>query len=331
MGEEGAGKPPYLAAAPLLARGCPPLIDHDRAPDTTRGFQVRASNRTNLPAPALCVFAVAVVFTGCGPASHGTSAKTPAPKAVESASPRYPLNAYEPTPRDQAERDYVYRRGVRDCMNDNGYSYLPRLTARLVDQEVRTTAEFDSRRYGITDLSIASRYGYQLSPATKGSGKPRSLAGLPAAERKNLSECAQAANDALHIDSGAQADMAVVAQLDQKAFQQTESDPRMTAVFAAWSRCMANAGYSYADPYKAAADHRFEHSSITPSALELAVARADISCKRKTGLVRIASSVESEHQSTLIAHNGATLARVTKELAHQKELLASLMGDQDRS
>ncbi len=205
-----------------------------------------------------------------------------------------------------------------------GYHHLPTVSERLVAQEVRTTAEFDSRRYGITDLSIASQYGYQLSPAVKGADGTKSLT-KSAVERKALSSCARSANSGLRIDSATRADMAVVVQLDQKGFQQAETDPQVKAVFNAWSRCMAGLGYSYADPYKAAADHRFEHSSIKPSALEVAVARADIFCKQKTDLVRIVTSVESEHQSTLIAQNRATLARAKKEVAHQRQILASLL------
>lgn len=285
----------------------------------------RVSKAAGVSFGLLCMLAVAAGVAGCGAGRRSEFVAVPTPTVASTTSLHYPLDAYQPTPRDMAESWYLYRRTERDCMRKSGYNFLSDLTTQALDQQVRTIDEFNSRRYGITDLSIARKYGYQLSPAVKGPGKPGSMRDLPSAQQQALAACLQQAARVVSLDPSSQADAELVDDIGLKAFQQTEADPRVKTVFTAWSRCMTGLGYAYTDPYQAAADRRFGHDTAGPSAFELAIAQADISCKAKTNLVNVAFRVEADHQNAAIGENRALLERVKKELATQEQRLATLM------
>jgi hypothetical protein len=86
----------------------------------------------------------------------------------------------------------------------------------------------------------------------------------------------------------------------------TQTDPRVRAVNAAWSRCMAQRGYHYASPQQPAG-HNWPR---TPTAAETATAVADVTCKQQVNLTHTWLTVEAAYQTALIGRNLATLVNL---------------------
>jgi hypothetical protein len=103
----------------------------------------------------------------------------------------------------------------------------------------------------------------------------------------------------------------------------TQSDPRVLAVDAAWSVCMARQGYRYSNPEQAAD----AHWPSTPSAIETATAVADAACKQLVNLPNTWLAVEAAYQAALVGQNLTTLANLQtsfqKMLQRAEELLSS--------
>jgi hypothetical protein len=99
----------------------------------------------------------------------------------------------------------------------------------------------------------------------------------------------------------------------------TQSDPRITAADSAWSKCMAEHGYSYRNP-QAAADKNWPSA---PTSVEIATTVADVTCKNQVNLVNTWLSVEAAYQRALITQNLASLAHL------QTAFQANLMRAQD--
>ena len=91
-----------------------------------------------------------------------------------------------------------------------------------------------------------------------------------------------------------------------EASQWTQTDPRILAVDAAWSRCMTQRGYRYANPQQPL-DHNWP---AKPTAAETATASADVTCKVQVNLVNTWLTVEAAYQTALIGHNISTLAHL---------------------
>jgi len=76
-------------------------------------------------------------------------------------------------------------------------------------------------------------------------------------------------------------------------------DPAVVRVFRAWSACMKEQVFHYADPMKAIADKRWLKGDRV-SRLEIRQARADVRCKKQTDLVSVWNAVEDRIQRNAI-------------------------------
>lgn len=104
------------------------------------------------------------------------------------------------------------------------------------------------------------------------------------------------------------------------------TDPRLTAVDAAWSKCMSNRGYRYVTPVDAISDPKWRASQTTTPD-EIATATADIECKQATNLVGIAVAIESAYDDQYIAsHTDALRAYVQTLHANVQRATAVLAG-----
>ncbi|WP_412543960.1 hypothetical protein R8Z50_16100 [Longispora sp. K20-0274] len=194
-----------------------------------------------------------------------------------------------------------------------------------------------SRRYGLTSATEAAATGYRLAGAPTG---PQP-APEPAATGGELNAVLEGGSGRVRdrpvpaggcrgeadrrLGDGAQLGVADVAQdVNGHAWEMSRTHPLVTAAFAAWSRCMAAAGVDYPDPMAAMNDSRFVG---TPTATEIAVARADVACKVAGNTTGIWYAVEADVQRALIAANGPALdaARRAKseQLGHAREVLAA--------
>ncbi|MGI3226705.1 hypothetical protein ACRJ4B_25625 [Streptomyces sp. GTA36] len=105
----------------------------------------------------------------------------------------------------------------------------------------------------------------------------------------------------------------------------SQKDSRVVAGFRTWSSCMAAKGYRYASPMDAIDDPEFGTEKTNPT--EISTARADVECKKKTGLVRTWFDVESTWQRTEIEKKAEELARIKRHKTDQLKRAAAELGE----
>lgn len=326
-----------------------PLVNTERA-----GFRRRAAWLTALSAGALTA---TLLVSGC----DGEPSRTPAapgpvatPTPATTANLRLPLNAYLPTPQEQATREYLVYRVQQHCMRGFGFRYLPHLSSAYIATTVATWREYESRRYGISERAIAAERGYHLAEEPGKARAPQVANALSLPEREVLSGrtadgrasskpvrgravplhgCAGQAERAVHADGTetVQRGNDLVARLRHEAFERSRSDPRVAAVNRTWSSCMRSKGFAYRDPDAALEDPRWDLRSTRPSRAEVAVATADIACKLRTNLLGVNFAVEAEYENAAIAAHPQELAEVRTHKATESERLPGLMRRYDRA
>jgi hypothetical protein len=102
-----------------------------------------------------------------------------------------------------------------------------------------------------------------------------------------------------------------VPQIAEQAASFTQTDPRIRAVFRAWSACMARHFYHYASPSQVEG----HHWRTPPNKAEIATAVADVTCKAQTNLLNTWLAVEAAYQQALIGQNLATLSQLQANFA----------------
>jgi hypothetical protein len=217
---------------------------------------------------------------------------------------------------------------VRACLARFGFPY----DVTPVPSGAYGPASLTDRRYGITDLDLARTDGYGLGPRDPGlatrpakpdlgpegeavlSGQgPSEVRGRPVPEGGCIGE----AGRGLTGPRASTADLYRGTELQLTSFAQSRVDSRVKSAFAAWSACMAGAGYRYADPLAAAADPAF----IRPlDQHEIDVATTDIGCKASTNLVGVWFTVESAYQQRAIDADPSGFAATRAALAARDEL-----------
>ncbi|MFE3476530.1 hypothetical protein ACFXOI_33860 [Streptomyces bacillaris] len=174
------------------------------------------------------------------------------------------------------------------------------------------------RRYGISDMEQAKKYGYRLPNNAPAPWEPK-----PGLETTIFTgsgpEIVDGALDNKRIPAGGcrgetaakfpaprtpEAD-----ELDASIFEQARSDRGVVAAVGAWSSCMKKAGFERSHPLE---DLGAFVSSATPGDEEIAQAVTDVRCKEETRLVEIWSTEESARQEYAIKLGSSKL---TKEKA----------------
>ena len=271
---------------------------------------------------------------------------TPTPTPISVAQYPLPLAAYQLTPLQSAQEDYLAQRLEQLCLAKLGFSFLPGLSEKAIAQGVRITDEFESRLYGVSDPVAARTYGYGLPSWVQGPGKPQSAAELGAAERAALTgdrpaqagrpvprggcagqaerELQQAGISAPAQQSGGSDPSALASSAQLASFERAQSSPPVRAVFARWSACMRGYGDHYATPFAAAADPRWARSAA-PSRLEIQTAEHDIGCKLRVNVLGVEFAVVSRYQNQAITARAVAFARARKIIASEAGGLRRLM------
>ncbi|SRR6266567_2253397 len=204
----------------------------------------------------------------------------------------------------------------------------------------------NSRTWGITDLSAAEQYGYELPPWTDESSTSGGIDSLPSAERLALIGVERTRSGKVEnapansgIPAGgctrkalqeiaaagvwkASSGQSLVAHIGEESFMKARSSAQVKAVFAKWSVCMLSHGYRYPDPFAPAA----AFATATPvTQNEIRVAVTDIECSRKVNVQRVAFAVESAYQNQLINQNATRLAQVQAQVKREGSALARLV------
>lgn len=283
---------------------------------------------------ALAAFALAACgMAACGPADRPLPeppvAATP---AVESgAMISFELSVYKLSERDLPVVETATLVLAARCAKRFGVDSTD-------DGPVDATAgrEDNSRRYGIVDADTVDRLGYRspddgtphrddrkpdhgwkpdareylvmtgLGPDGK---QPTTMPYDPNGRRLPAGGCrAQAQRD---LAGGQPADPALVGRLEHEAATSAERDSRVQADWRAWSGCMAEQGYQYSSPWEPN-DKQWGGDTAGPA--ELATARADVACRRRTNLVGTWLAVERAYQGRLIDANRKALTEVRRRL-----------------
>jgi hypothetical protein len=118
-------------------------------------------------------------------------------------------------------------------------------------------------------------------------------------------------------------DLSMPGQLAFDAWTASKSDSRVVAAFARWSTCMARSGYRYNTPMAANNDPKW--SGEKASAEEIAVAVADVDCKKTTNLAGIRMAVDAAYQREAISQHSADLNAIKAGLARQAATASAIL------
>ncbi|MGW8491312.1 hypothetical protein [Streptomyces sp. NPDC055886] len=107
-------------------------------------------------------------------------------------------------------------------------------------------------------------------------------------------------------------EIAVDANIDS-VFKAAE-DSRVTAVFQQWSACMKEEGFTYATPLEPLNDPQWD-GNVTASQKEIAVAVADVRCKKQYNVVGVWNAVDVAYQKRYIEAKPEAFAEVRESIS----------------
>jgi hypothetical protein len=281
------------------------------------------------------------------PGTSGSSGRPkltvpPIPPASSSRPINLPLSTYADVAILQqsvlSEADTLL---TQKCMSAKGFDY----SAEATPSQEQALVQATEYGYGVSSTADASSYGYG-QPGAGGPAQqhlaflggfasfgdlakqPRAwivaLLGFAPGVRigRNPPEgCLQEANQVLYGPGGNLTDP--VPSIAIQAGQWTQSDPRILAVDAAWSRCMARRGYKYGNPQQAAE----RGWPAKPTSLETATAVADATCKQQVDYVNTWLTIEAAYQAALVGQNLSTLSSLQqsfKSMLNRAQALLTL-------
>jgi hypothetical protein len=274
-------------------------------------------------------------FVSSGPSSSGRPAITVGqiPPASSNVPISMPLDSYEEVA--GLEQNAVSAAAallMQRCMTAEGFQF----TATAGSSGQQTVLDAIEDGYGLASLPQAQQFGYGQPKGSQPFGGPGAviLGGLVGSPKDQAHSkawygallgfypgvrigpvrhlgCFQEAYQELYGQSGG-IGFAVAIGADPvpgiagQAASWTQTDSRITAANAAWSRCMRARGYSYRNPSRAAG----AHWPSAPSSKETETAVADVSCKDQVNYVNTWLTVEAAYQQALIGENLPSLAKL---------------------
>lgn len=276
--------------------------------------------------------AMLLVVTSCGVPDAGRSAHEPSVGPIEpltnTMSLLLPLDQYMLSLSDYRRLAEARRILVRRCMQRLGIDYKA-LTRPGPGLQTR-----NERRYGITDVDEARRFGYRKPQPPAAATPPSSVqdpkmfallfgksAGRYTSRAVPAGGCVGEAHRGLA--TGRSAGVEDVAQpLATKSWSTSAADSRVRQVFATWSACMKRAGFDYPTPIDVLQDRELRAES---SPAQRATAVADTACKREHNVVGVWAAVEAAYQRTLIEENQSALDLQREANATRLRLAAAVM------
>jgi len=286
---------------------------------------------------------VAIVgVTTLSTAAAAPNASTPAEPRVDSIlnitdsrDISLPLDAYV---QDFAERQTVLRAEyalTKSCVEQFGFQFAAPAWDKSPAAVPNAGQPAHYRLYGLLDEDHAKQMGYHSygeNPASEAAYAdkelPRDYYNVVAAKfgggvfnGKTIPDggCLGAAQREVE---GA-TDLSMPVQLAFDAWTAAKSDSRVVAGFAKWNMCMAGSGYHYSTPMEANNDPKW--SGEKASADEIAVAVADVNCKKTTNLVGIRMAVDAAYQREAISQHGVELNAIKAGLVRQAATASAIL------
>ncbi|WP_149183488.1 hypothetical protein [Streptomyces sp. TRM49041] len=262
---------------------------------------------------------MAVLATGCASTDAGDGqsdavgkpiavGKVPVVTSAEQLT--FPLDAYQLSLRESRQIEEALDSLVVDCMTKQGFNWAAPQRPPLRD------GGRNGRRYGLLDPEEGSRTGYHGTVSTgkgaKGneSGQDDSPAAQQAAGQCVLSQRAKL-NGQQKADKANTGPDEQIEQLILQDAARAEKDPQVRAVWAKWSDCMEEAGYSYATPWDANNDPKWGKSPAATDD-ERSVATADAKCKIKHNVAGVWMAVEIAYQKRTLEAKAESLEAAKK-------------------
>ena len=190
------------------------------------------------------------------------------------------------------------------CMEKRGFparSVVPANTAMPIPT---------AWRYGVIDPSIAARYGYHTPPGYKTRGNTDRAEAerryaqnpMPDTELRANNECVDNVQRQLgKPEGGSHMDDVLAQTLAVASFEQSGTDPRVQEATRRWTDCMRGKGYAVKDSLTVV--NQFDLTTKLPTPVEVAIATADVECKRASNLVGVWYAVEVAYQNSSIRNN----------------------------
>jgi hypothetical protein len=278
---------------------------------------------------------------GAGPSRSGAPAwPATTPQSGLAKGLVLPLEAYMQPYADTVAVQQAIDRLTTQCMKRYGYAYTA--PARGMTPPPSSDDSNMSRRYGITDQDLAARFGYFLGDRDQ---TPPSAPKLTSAETAVLtgrlalargSKKAPSQIDGKRIPQdgclgeatrkiGPRIDESLSSKLDYESLRRSQSDPRVLAVVAAWSRCMKAKGYTVDSPLNAARLTPDRNNGQAAQS-DITTALADIKCKSQTDLVKIWFTVDSAIQRQQIEQNQLPLTQLKDTITAEVKAAATVLG-----
>ncbi|MFG2306182.1 hypothetical protein [Actinacidiphila glaucinigra] len=303
-----------------------------------------------------------LVLTGCSGRpvheanSNQAAARPPGVTAVPEITTRVtksvPIQEYLLTEEQWAKLVEAELTLRQRCMKSFGIEYEPPSTAGIVPRQ-----SISQYRYGILDPATTEVNGYR-SPSAM------ALAGTAAAARERrdekLAEYSPAQLMVLNgvVDPGTNpgssavtgggkyrgkevppggcvgearrrlgdyGDSPVANDVNLDSFDKSLRDRRVQDVFARWSACMKERGYSYRTPIDASNDERWEGEKPSPEEKEAAT--ADATCKIENNVAGVWYAVDVAYQHREIMEKGRQLRKVKEEIESDVETAETVIGD----
>ncbi|ROV65351.1 hypothetical protein D3105_27885 [Streptomyces globisporus] len=298
---------------------------------------------TALPRVVGAVALLALTMCACSTSgAEGGEPKlgsVPTPGHLDAAQITTPLDAYLPSP----EENYTLKKArvllVNSCMRELGYAQNPQPLSRFSGEAYLEHGEFlvvpleQAERYGYkkppegkdAGAGAESRYGKSVTD-TQGSlltgkvptfnGKKVPAEGCEGEALRIITKGAATAEEVTMPDGSAAgsgkggfgegyAEM-VVSSARGKAMAKVREDSRFQDVTELWSDCMEKQGYDYDSPSSAWNDKKWADASRAGKQ-EIAVAVADMGCKKKVNYLGVGIAVETAYEKQVIEESAEVL------------------------
>lgn len=299
----------------------------------------------NTRGKVLGVIAVLVGLTACGakttvgasPAGVAEPSLRPVAKVTDWRQIALPLDAYVPSLRDAVLVERAVYKQTKVCAQRFGLTFNAPFNERDTSA-LKVNKPTHYRLYGLLDEAHAVAEGYRVSGSTPRKEYTYSKqvhasayynviaaklgGGTYRGQRIPDGGCIGEARRGV-AGGGPAFDASLPERLSGETWLQSNSDSRVITAFVDWSACMARSGFHYRTPMEANDDDRW--SGNKASKTEIAVAVADVRCKKQTNLTGIRMAVDSAYQRVMMNTHAQELAALTAGQQRQLRTAARII------
>jgi hypothetical protein len=279
---------------------------------------------TNIVMPSLAAAALAAVAFST--ASPGTPTAQPPAHNAPGVAPQHPMaQKTAGDPEDPATwrlpiEAYMLTKAQARLVSDTQGDLLDQCMAKAghpawtppPDLPTLGGKTLTDWRYGIHDAALAAERGYHPDAEEQKAYDAAMGAGAvdkTGADESTVRGCVEQVNGQVPSASP-RADL--VQKISGEAFIQAGKDPQVIRVFAEWSSCMKDKGFTYAKPMDANDDPAFGDPTVVTDT-EVATAKADIQCRDKLDVEKTWFDAETKLQQAAITKHQAELNTVAND------------------